>query len=333
MKTSVNSRLHVDWFARCEPPVDEALAALPEQPDYPLELHSLLLHSPSQKRIAVVRRGDEPLAVVGLRPMGRGTWQPLTHWLLPGAPFPAQPGTHAAAIDALPLDLWVAGWRWDAAVPRLARLRLLHNSPVYCADLTSDLEAYWRSTKLYKTLRNARNHCKGFQTVRDHPGALDWTVRSWEERWCCDPSAHNPDLDDRLLAYHYMQDHGLLHTFALLDGGEVIAGNVVLLHRGEVVAGVLCNTPAYHKCKTGHVLIDMAFAWAVENGYKVFDIGGDHAYKHEWAPQNGGKWQLHVSPAYRYYPRLALQKARGVAGRMRELFRHPPHPPAHPNPV
>jgi hypothetical protein len=99
----MHNALHVRWFKTWQPALDDALAALPPDGEYPRELFRLLCETRGllPKRFALVTERDRPVAVVGLRKLGRGSWTPVTTHIVPGAPFPVAEGRWLEVAGAL----------------------------------------------------------------------------------------------------------------------------------------------------------------------------------------------------------------------------------------
>jgi hypothetical protein len=300
--------LKVKWFDTWQPQVAEAIAALPDIEGYPQGFYNQLLqHSgPMPKRIALVSEKGQPAAVIGLRPRG-AHWEPLTQWLLPGGLLVARPGYTMRVLKRLGLDIWAAWWRTPAPEP-CSTTRFIQSTPTHRMDLTQNYEFFWRETGIFKTIRKVRNRCREFRFEVNRPGAAEWTIRNWEQRWRSDPAQETPQLADRLFIARTLEHHSLHYTFSLCDQDEIIAGATVFVHKNDLVAGVNYRKPEYDWHGVNERLIELVFTWATAAGYKIFDIGGGHEYKAKWAPQVGERLYIHTCPGYLYYAHQAVQK-------------------------
>jgi hypothetical protein len=317
-KMKTNSRLHVKWFAQWNPEIGEALEMLPAMDEYPHELYRELLQTPCpvEKRFALVTEHRRPVSVVGLRRRGR-SWEPIPQWILPGAIFPYQPGYLMPSLEAIGQDVWVGWWRWDREPPESPMIRSRDSQEVYRFDLSENIEEYWRKTGQFKTVRLRRNRCKDFQILINQPGALEWTIRNWGEKWCPKSESELPDLQDRLAAAIYLQHHDRCFVFTMLDHDLPVAGNCVMIHHKDVVALVNYRDSKYDWNGVSERLIDFSFCWAQTSGYKIFDIGGDHHYKSKWAPAGGQKWTFNICPTHLYQPKVAVRRLRSFLTNLR----------------
>ncbi len=129
---AAHGRLRVRWFDRWHPALDEALQLLPEHDCCPHELYGLVVQNPgpARKRTALVTEDGVPVAVAGLRQIGRAQWEPVTQWLVPGIVFPAQRGYLMPALQALRRDISVGWWRMNSPPPTVPGMSRLEATPV-----------------------------------------------------------------------------------------------------------------------------------------------------------------------------------------------------------
>ena len=307
-------QLDVTWFDSWQPILDEALQELPEQDNCPHELYRLLMQNPgpTEKRTALVTARGVPVAVAGLRKIGRYQWEPVTQWIIPGIVFPAQPKYLISALEALGSDIWVAWWRMTPPPPPSQLIRYQESTPVYRMRCSDDVEQYWRKNKYFKTIQHKRNRCRDFTLAINSPGSAEWVIKNWDGKWQENPAAVSPSLADRILVAEYLENRNQHYTLSLLDGDTLIGGATNTVHGNDLVAGVIYREPEYDKYGVGVRLIDLVFSFAVENGFETMDIGGGHDYKQKWAPQEGERWQFNICPEYLYRAKQAVNWGRTV---------------------
>jgi hypothetical protein len=254
----------------------------------------------TQKQTALVMDRGEPVAVAAVR-HHKTHFEPITQWLTPGLIFPVKPGYLPRVLDFLGVDLWVGWWRLGAAPTGMKKLRSSAQTNTYRFDLSQDVEAYWRKTGHFKSVRLYRNRCKGYDLGINLPGAREWTIRNWAAKWHHTSESPMIGLNDRLLVSEYLENAGRYFTFTLSDNDEFIAGATISIHKDDMVAGVNFRNLDYDKHGVGNFIIEHTFLWGADAGYKIFDLGGGHAYKAHWAPEEGQHWLINVSPNYVYH--------------------------------
>lgn len=316
-RAAASQGLRLEFFEGWHPKLGEALSSLPESPVCPHELYRLLIQNPGPdaKRTILVQEGGEVIAVAGFRRRA-GHWEPLTQWLVPGFIFPVKDGCIGKVLGALGLNLRVGWWRWETPPPVIAGVRDIVESPTYGMDCSEDFEAYWRTTSHFKNMRHIRRKCSGFALRVDAPGMVEWTVRNWAAKWCCQGMGEFPDLEDRLCVAGYLEERGLCHALSLHDGDEPVAAATLLLHRNDAVAYVNYRNQNYDSYGVMTRLADLCFAWAKETKCAKIDLGGGFDYKRKWAPENAKKWELSVCPQFIMLEKRASRFVRDAMARM-----------------
>lgn len=307
-------RLEVAWFPAWEPALDDALQALPPLPQCPPDLYRELCVRPAAggRRVALVTHRGAPVAVAGLRRTGPRSWEPVTGWIVPGLVVPARPEHLMPALEALGLDLWLGWWRMAAPPPLGAGARHRESYSAHRAHLSDDYEQHWRRSKLMRSVQNVRNRCRGLRVAINEPGAAEWVVRGWGDRW----SVAEDALADRMLVTAHLQRLGRHFTLSLHDGETIVGGLTQTVHGNDLVAGVVHRDPAYERYGIGTRLIDAVFAFAREAGFDTLDIGGGHDYKARWAPPEGETWLVNVCPARLHHARQVRRAVCAVPRRL-----------------
>ncbi len=317
-------RLSVRWFNGWDPALDEALRLLPEHDCCPHELYGLLVRNPgsARKRTALVTERGVPVAVAGLRQIGRSQWEPVTQWLVPGIVFPARPGYLMPALRALRSDISVAWWRMNDTPPVVRGMSNLESTPVHRWSFSEDFEGYWRKMKHFKTVQNKRNRCRDFAVAVNPPGSARWVIENWSARWNDQAvSTSDPSLADRILLAEYLEGCGKHYTLVLLDGTKPIAGATNTVHGSDLVAGVIYREPEYDRYGVGDRIIDSVFSFAAEHGFAMLDIGGGHEYKKHWAPQDGERWSFTICPIERVVGKWLLRQQQPIYRKAKRILR------------
>lgn len=279
--------LGVTWFDNWHPALDEALSGLPEMEVCPHELFRQLVETngAAQKRAALVTAAGVPVAVVGLRQIGRYRHELVTWVIVPDSIFPAQQHYLMPALEALGVEV-IVGWRRMDTPPPLSQLmRDCETLPVYQMQCSADFEEYWRSSSSghWNTIKKCRKRCQAFTFTVNQPSAAEWTIRNWGKTWNMDPVL----IDDSCLVAHFLEKQGRHYTFLLLDQDKPVAGHTFVPHRNDFVWQITYRDPAYDSYGIGTYLMDRTFFWAAEAGYEMIDLGGRHEYKMRWAPPDG----------------------------------------------
>jgi len=311
------------WDAR----LDAALAQLPETPSCPHDLYRALAGSlPARERLlALVERDGAPVALLALRQQQRH-WRLVTDGVVPSPGAPSVPGELLSALSALGRDIWVGAQ--DAPPPRGVPVSGTYAIQAYRMPATADFEAFWHETGMWGMVKRGRESTKRFDIrVDEGPGAAEWTLRQWAQRWKSEETRTLPQL---LVAADHLQRRGLYHTFRMFDGERPIAGYNFQAVGGRLVFQTTWYDEHYATRKVGARLFEYAFFWARDNGFDEIDIGGGHDYKALWAPPRGELWAYNLCP----WPRVALKRARSLAAllvrRSRSAahnipLRHAPH--------
>lgn len=312
----------VRWFDTWHPVLDEALRELPEMESCPHELFRQLCQNPSpvRKKVALISRHGDPVAVAGLR-RKRWDWEPVgAGWGCPLEVMPARPEFVLPALAALRTDVQIWGWA-GSPPPRWARDRIC--MPVRKINPESDFEGYWRQTGL-SNARKTRRRTTEFDFVVDRPGVLEWAIRGWVERYRYEPNRPADALDDLLLRARYLKERGRLHAFALFDDGEPIAASIGVV-RGRELCGTCAHRLAnYERFGVGRRLMKLVCFWAAERGFMRHDIGlesDSQSYKALWGPVDGDRWAFRISPPHLEYARRTWRSGRASLGTLAQLTR------------
>jgi GNAT superfamily N-acetyltransferase len=295
-----NHRLEVTWFNGWHPALNEALQSLPENDACPHELFRLLIQTSSSapKRVALISKRGVPIAVAGLRQIGPLSWEPVTTWIIPGVVFPARSGYLIPELEALKVDLRLAWWRIDSPPSPGQWMRSLKRTPtrgIRCAD---DLELYWRKSGHLNTVRQCRKRCRDFTLTINAPGAAEWTIRHWGERW----GSHPDGVTDRIVNARYLENRGRYYSFLLLDADKPVVGHGFSLHRRDLVWRATYRDRAYDRIGVGTDLLDLAFHWAAEAGLEKIDLDVASHSKTRWAPQDGQVLEFVTCPEHLWLP-------------------------------
>lgn len=332
--------LRVSWRRSWDDELHAALQELPESPDCPHELYRLLIENPSgaPKRIALVFRGNECVAVAGVRQRAHD-WVPVTHYLVPGFIFPHRPGYLGPALAALGLDVAVGWWRMETPPPAVPGMRHLERVPTYGASLQGDWESHWRQARHAGRVQRTRKKCEGLAFRVNHPGDVEWAVRQWEIKWRVNPAVERADLADRFAVVRYLERTGRHFTLALADQGMPVAANTFIKHGTDLVWQYTYRSPEYDQRGVGNRVMDLGFQWGANQGFDTMDLGGDYPeHKKRWAPAAGAKFSFSVCPAGLYQLKqsraaVAAIREKGVAGlaqavrrQLARLTGREPHP-------
>lgn len=232
--------------------------------------------------------------------------------------MPAKDGYLYRALSALGLDVWVNACESE---PPARWVRSIQSFPRYAMRCDADYEQYWRETGIWSSVKPARRRTRDFTFEVDAPGAAEWTIRGWGERWEDDDARETVVLDDLLLSASYYQARGGYHTFRLLDGDRPVAGHNFFVHGRSIVLQTTYFDAEYRRIGAGSRLYDLVFAWAAERGYEKVDIGGGHEYKSDWAPQDGVLWTFNVCPDRVYRVKQATRFVSNALHQTRALTR------------
>ncbi|HTR21208.1 MAG TPA: GNAT family N-acetyltransferase [Gemmatimonadales bacterium] len=286
--------LTVHDVAPSSPEFQAALRALPETPLRPVELYQQLFEprSDTPKWALLFEERGVPVAAIGARFVW-DRWEPLTHWIVPGIPFPVRTADYSRVLQAVGLPLAVAGWRCGAP-PALGPRAAVTTGATHGAPTATDFEAYWKASGHLHTVRQARARCGRFQLVVDPPGGAAWVIRNSGAKWR-EPAGVT---EDRVVAAEWLERQRRYHTLMLLEGERRIAGLTFLVDGCDVVSHHTFRDPGFERLKVGTYLTDQAFAWARSAGFENIDLGGGFDYKIRWVPTAGQKYSLRLTPWY-----------------------------------
>ncbi|GAA1999757.1 GNAT family N-acetyltransferase [Microbacterium ulmi] len=301
-------RLRSTWYDAWSPEIDSALSALPASSMCPPGLYATLLERSLAEggRAAVVEDGNGPVAVVGLEREGRLRWRNLTNWLIPGFICPSADGMALEAIASLDAEISVAWWGMPEAA-RHPAIRESHDKPT-SRLVVAEREAFWRSSKMWRTIVNARNRCSELGLRIDEPGDAEWTIRSWAAKWAT-PEEPRPEAsaDAQIEIARRLTAAGRLVTLVLHDDGRPLAGSTNFIDGDTITAGVLYRDESVGSLPTGVRIIDELFEYATRHGIREIDLGGGHAYKSRWAPTVGADYDLVLAPTLRHLAHSAVR--------------------------
>jgi GNAT superfamily N-acetyltransferase len=280
----------------------------------------LLARRSARTRIALVMRDGEPSLIAGIAQQSRYVWEPICNWQAPGPVFPARSGEMIPALTQLGLEIPVAWWR-SGAPPRQEGVRSVETDETYRLELSKNPEEFWRETNYLRTIRKMRNRCKTFTCEVNAPGATEWLIQKWAEKWgVYQDAATRFHIEDRIRVAKALEASGLHFTLSMHENGKMIGGASTFVHKGDLVAGVIYHEPEYRSHGAGVRLIDLAFEHAMKLDLKAFDLGGKADYKRKWAPASGTRSSIVVAPRYLYHGRRAL----GLARTLYQNLRTPP---------
>jgi hypothetical protein len=217
------------------------------------------------------------------------------------------------ALAALGVDVWTGGWE-DAPDGSLPNVRSAFSLPVYKIDCGKGADVHWRQSGNTRAVQIGRNRTKGFTLEVDARGATEWVVGNWGRQWQHHPSQETTCLEDQLIAARYFQPRGLLHAFRLLHEDEPVAGYIGAVYRKELVLVCGYREAEYERRSVGIRLFDLIIDWAAAAGFAKVDIGGGHAYKAKWAPEDGQRWYFNICPTRLHFAKRAVRLVRSGLG-------------------
>jgi hypothetical protein len=166
----------------------------------------------------------------------------------------------------------------------------------YRANLRENFEEHWRKEDRLYTIRKARKRTAGLKVRWDHPADVDWIVKTWTEMWSDDPAQQTLAAADRLVASRMLLQRGQLHSVALLDGDEPVAGATHVVRGKALLFHCNARDRSRGPQAVGTRVLDETFQWAAANGFESFDLGGGMDYKRWWAPTAGERYHLRFCP-------------------------------------
>lgn len=310
-------RLEVRSFDRWDQSLDAILTRLPTTELLPPSLfRQLMLTSPERKKALAFFDHGDPVGLLGLR-CTRNGWNALTNWIVPGVLCPAKPGYQARILESAGLGFDVAWWRHNHAPPNVSSVCDVWRTHTHRLNLRGNYERYWRQGHHFKNIRASRNRCKGLELEVDLPGSSEWIIRHTTAKWNVDAV----EGEDRVVAARFLQAAGLHHTLILRDGTRRVGGVTMIQHGDTIVAENIWRDPEYERNGLGVRLIDLSVQWAVEQGFRIVDFGGEiqgcDTYKVRWAPPAGEKWTFRVLSGLPLRLQKAVDGLRAARSRVR----------------
>ena len=163
--------------------------------------------------------------------------------MVPGMVFPVKDGFLERTLEGIGLEIHVAWWRMPSQPPKIKGMINLETDSTYALFHDTDLEALWRKTGMFKTLRQSRNRTEGFQFEVNPSGSMEWTIRKWGEIHNPRSGQKKPGIDDRLLVAEYLQARNRYHSFVLSDEGRWVAAQTFMVDGSEAIGQVLYRDP------------------------------------------------------------------------------------------
>jgi hypothetical protein len=286
-------KIYEDW----QPELDEVLENLPEQDILPHELFRLLMKLPDRKQIIRVTERGEPVALAGVKSRG-GRWEPVTHEIIPGVFFPVKERYLSRVLPALGLHLHVDWWKWPDPPPTARWMQQVESFTDYGMRCSDDFEAHWRkSAKFFRTVRTARDRCRGFELKVNSANSTEWIIKNWGQKWhVAQGEGQRSFVTEQLIAAEYLQKRGLNYSLLLFDGDEPVAGSNMIIHRNEALGHINYRNPKYDWHGAMTRLNEMSFWWARDMGFDAMSVGGIQDYKRRWAPECGQYMKFAVCP-------------------------------------
>jgi hypothetical protein len=315
MRTNLKTASFSEWNGVLE----QALRLLPENWEGAHDFYETLGRAPIRKRIELVTRSDEPVAIVGLVPSYvAGVWQPLTEWIAPALVCPARPELFWQALQATNLSIRL-GWRHQTLRLDRSVIRDSNLKDTYSVKFPFDYRAYWKTSG--NGVNKNQKRCKHFTVKMDQPGTAEWVLTNWKRHW--EPEHDGSEVRLRLAGATWLEAHGQHHTMVMYDGDTPIAGHTIASTPGGQVHlwQVSYKDPAYDSLSPGTALLGYLFEWIERNHpTSIFDLGLDHAYKLKWAPVRGQHLDVTVSPLVPYASRKAAGGIRVLKKKVLEML-------------
>lgn len=308
-------RLRVEWYERWSAALEDASRLLPPIASCPPDLFRLLAErrGTMRKSIALVLERGEPVAILPLRRRYE-VHESVCDGIVPDAFAMMQPGRWDAALA---LGRLVKVNEWAGEAPAAAKQREI--KPRYRVACDTDFDALWKDHHNAESVARARNRCVkdgGFEFEVDAPGAAEWIVRGWQERWAGDRFGEAQIADDIVEAARFLSHAGRYHAFRLLHRGAPVAGLTMLAHDGTLYFMNSHRDEGYDRFGVGTRLFELFFRWTGGSPYRTVDMGSG-AYKERWASEDGSVVSFMLAPAHLRLAFRALEGARGLARRLR----------------
>jgi hypothetical protein len=290
--------------------LDDAVEHLPVDPDWPHELHILLAENVPQKkrRLVMWTEGDVPIGVAAFVQEPRGTWEPVTHWILPGTVGLVAAPRIGSLFGLLPFRTRIAWWRMIEPLPSGDEIRWAAEEPTYGIPCSDDFEAYWKQTDQLRAIKKARDRCKHLTLTVNAPGASEWVLQQSEKHWRPRGQAVSVHLANQMVATKYLETRGKSVTVALQDGEEFVGADLFIVHRNEAVFSTTFRNREYDQYGVGNRSMEEVFYWARNSGMGRLDLGGGFSYKSRWAPMLGAKATLLIASKSQYAGYRAREK-------------------------
>ncbi len=301
--------LRVRWFDGWSLILERALGELPESSECSHELFEALVRNRSRVRkcVALVSEADRPVAVVGLRRIGPLRWD-----VIGGGGVAPRFVAYAAnpdlfrALSALGVNVHVTT---QPEAPPRNWVKSVQEHPVYRIGLDSDFEGYWRQSGQLKYLKKSRRRTEALTIEIDARPAAEWIIRSWATHW---RSPETSSWEDLIVSAEHYRKADRFHTIRLLDGGEPVAGSSFLVENGGLLYVTTYTRPEYRQLGAGTRVLDFAFAWAADFGFKHMDVGVGHEYKKRWAPESAMRWSYDIRPWHVDVAAALVQRGRAA---------------------
>ncbi len=282
-----------------------ALEMLPSPPGCTRGTYlTLLKDTEYQKRHVLVRRADEPVALLSLR-RRKSFWEPVTQQCLPGFIAPAEDEQALkAALKYSGLEVAVSSGLASSAASLEPSVQ--YGYDVYGVRLDADYEAHWSLNKrrCRNSIQKARRKCKQFDVVVDGPDDLEWGLAAWRDMWKDDPEAEVCAYPDRLNFWRALRDAPPagrdqlgLRTLCVRDGDRIVACVIFLSCGDKLMWQSTSRSFDYDAYGVGTYALDRAIEWAREQGFKLVDLAGGGGFKADWAPVIGQRYGAEFRPA------------------------------------
>lgn len=311
------------WFRAVTPEVEAAYERLGGSTWVPLELLRLVLDFPGYtKRVVILRTDGVPWALVPLR-LVDSYWEPMLFSVLPGVPSFICSRDRGQVFGKVGVALRV--WESELRTWECSGVRWSTEIPWREVQLHEDLERYWRSRELWKTIIQAKRRTEGFDVVVDDPESAEWAIKGWRERFA---RVEGRDITrlwrERVIASNWGLANGTMHCWGLRDQHGWVAAATGMNRDGRLALGTLHRATAYGWYGAGNRILYEMVMWARENGLDSITLGGHFGYKRRWAPVTGARSQLLIAPVPAAALLGAVERSRELWGRMQSRRAYEP---------
>lgn len=309
--------LSLQWYEGWCDDLERALMVLPPMATCSSDLFRELAtcETAVPRKLALVRAGAEPVALVALRKRGK-RWDPLCQGVCLGSYFPVRDGYFVPTLKKT--NLPIALDYWEGALPEENLYRPISYAAFAANCASGAIEEFWRERGTWRAIRKTRNRTQSFDFLIDEPGAAEWIVRRWSEKWDERGSSDTVTRDAVLVAVRHWRRTGELKTFRLIDGQRPVAGLVALAQSDTLLLHTIYRDPAYHRYSIGTRILDAAIMWARDNGFARVDFGGGADYKSQLAPEDRKIWAFEVLPRRYQASDFVTRAGRGLLRRARQ---------------